>query len=154
MHTSCFYFTTKLNEKRILFYSNFISFSFSPSLYLSIFLSPEKFHHVSISTLKRGLVRAQLRALFTLASARAFIRPKVGLREEAVQNLLSLSMSEWHAENASSGKEEVFNAWRLSLFYGRDHLGRWRAACFRLGRARIFLADISRWYLVARREHN
>lgn len=86
---------TKFDEKRILFYSNQFYFS----------LSPARFRHVSISILNHRLVRAQLRALFTLASA--FVRPKVGLRKEAVQNLLSLSMFEWHVENASSGKEEV-----------------------------------------------
>lgn len=48
-----------------------------------------------------------------IASVRALVYPKVGPREEAVQNLLSLSVSEWHVEDASSGEEEVFNAQRF-----------------------------------------
>lgn len=54
-----------------------------------------------------------MRALFTVASVRALVHPKVEPREEAEQNLLPLSVSEWHVEDASSGEEEIFNARRL-----------------------------------------
>jgi len=136
-----FYFATKFNEERVLFYSNFIIFlSFALSLY---FL---KDHHISISISKRGKIGKDSIA-YPFHACVGSSTPKVGLQEEVVQNLLSLSMSEWHAEDTSSREEEIFNARRLlrprspwavkgGLFSSRKGPG--------------FLADTSRRYLVVR----
>ena len=54
---------------------------------------------------------------------------------EAKQNLLSLSSPEWDIE-VLPGKEIL----TPGDFYGQDHLGRWRAACFQLCKGRGFIA--------------
>lgn len=130
----------KLDEKRrrIIFIS--LPFFFVSNVLLS---QTSVLYRAPMSVTRRGSVRARLHALFTLIVTRALAYPnKWGLEEKRCRICFHYLFAEWHAEIPFLHREGGFLT--PGDFYGRDHLERWRAACFRLGRVRVFLVDISR----------
>lgn len=110
-------FAIFLSNIYIKTYSNFAKGEEAFVFIQDYIISNEYRSPMSISM--RGLVRARLRALFTLVSRLEHSLIQIsGASEEAAQNLLSLSALEW---DPSWPRRRFLTP---GVFYGRDHLGR------------------------------